>query len=199
MEGLTVIAVAVAVSVDSFLVGLSYGARGLRVPVFPTLGIGIMSGAVILVALWAGDMLSMWLGQGLGRILGGLILMGAAARIAFTPSEASKQPGSGVLSILRDPSLADKDSSGHISPGESLSLGLALSVDSFGVGVGVSAGVSPSLWLPLSACLVTMMALTLGLRLGRNALNWSGSPLIRYLPVAILLVLGLSRLFPGSW
>lgn len=198
MDPVTITAVAVAVSVDSFLVGLSYGAKGLRMSTLPVLGIGLMSGLVMALALLAGEMLSSWLGVEMGSVLGGLILIGAAARIGLTPTREregeTEGSGPGMLSLLTNPALADRDHSGHISPAESLSLGLALSIDSFGVGVGVSTGAPPSIWLPLAAGLVTILALAAGLRWGRASRKWVGSGIMRLLPAVILFALGLERL-----
>lgn len=196
---LTIAAVAVAVSADAFLVGFSYGMKGLKVNGISTLGIGLMSGLFMAAALFIGDILSAWLGGYTARLIGGLVLLVAAARVLLTPDSGdgtADSPWPAFLSLLSNPARADRDRSGDVSGLEAVSLGIALSIDSLGVGIGVVMGTAINLWLPLAASLATLAALTGGILAGGRMRALPYGRVLQVLPAIILAILGLSRLLP---
>ncbi len=195
----TVFAVALAVSADAFLVGFSYGMKGLVVGRIPALGVALMSGLFMAAAILIGDLLAGFLGASAARIIGGTVLLLAAARIALTSNTDQQPSWAGPLSILSDPTRADRDHSGEISGLEALSLGVALSIDSLGVGVGVAMGQGMNLWLPLAASVATLGALAGGLTFGKRLSRVPYIRLLSVLPAIILALLGISRLLPGPW
>ncbi|WP_206110043.1 manganese efflux pump [Paenibacillus albicereus] len=100
-----------------------------------------------------------------------------------------------VIQILRSPQTADVDSSGSISAGEALLLGSALSLDAFGAGLGAAmVGLDP--WLTaLSIMLASGLFLAAGLRFGFRFSGGKRMRLLSVLPGALLLLIGLGKLW----
>lgn len=100
-----------------------------------------------------------------------------------------------MIQILRDPSQADADRSGHIMGWEAVMLGLALSLDAFGAGISLTfLGYSPLL---VSLCIAVMSALLLwtGLALGRGIGQHKWLSGLTWLPPILLICIGVAKIF----
>ncbi|MGN7471010.1 MntP/YtaF family protein [Brevibacillus sp. SAFN-007a] len=98
-----------------------------------------------------------------------------------------------MIQILKDPSKADADRSGHIMGWEAVMLGLALSLDAFGAGISLTfLGYSP---LVVALCIAVMSALLLvvGLAIGRRAGKTSWLARLTWLPPILLICIGLAK------
>lgn len=98
-----------------------------------------------------------------------------------------------MIQILRDPSKADADRSGHIMGWEAVMLGLALSLDAFGAGISLTfLGYTPIL---VALCISVMGALLLavGLSLGRRAGKRKWLSRLTWLPPILLIFIGLVK------
>jgi putative sporulation protein YtaF len=215
--------IALAVSLDSCSVGLLYGSRKIRIPWLSILIISICSGVVI----WGSMRLSLtfmgWLKPDLAKAAGAIILVivGVWAVIQFflhnyrpnqaddsvikLPAGISQQPVRTVfhieirkiglvIQILRSPAVADMDRSGNISPWEASILGFALSLDALGAGIGAAlVGYSP---LP-TAILIAFsggLFIAVGLRLGRWLYGNRWMQRLSILPGLFLITLGIMKL-----
>lgn len=213
---LSLIAIALAVSVDSFGVGLTYGLRQVRIPIRSILIIALCSFSVAYIsAVMARGMLlllpALW-----AERLGGLILIGLgvwALCTGWRKEDEYLDHGRGeesdpaqtvwtlelkrmgiVIHILKRPMVADMDRSGVISVSEALFLGLALSMDAFAAGLGASLmGYSPLL-TALSLGVMSSLFLFLGLRFGSICTGWRWTSHLIYLPPLVLIIIGLLRL-----
>ncbi|RXZ81172.1 sporulation membrane protein YtaF [Paenibacillaceae bacterium] len=74
---------AFAVSLDGFGVGITYGLRQIRIPVFSIVIICCCSGLVILLAMLAGSWLAGYLSPEAASIIGAVILMGIGGWAIF--------------------------------------------------------------------------------------------------------------------
>jgi putative sporulation protein YtaF len=221
---LSLLVLAFAVSLDGFGVGITYGLRKIRFPIWSLLIVTLCSATMILVAMQIGGFLTEYLSDRFARWLGAFILMGVgvfaiynllnqkekepAEEGTLTASDApSAQPGQKtilelelkkiglVIQILRTPSSADVDRSGDISVKEAMVLGLALSMDAFGAGVGASLIGFRSLPTALTIALMTLLLLYAGMRVGMRYADTKLFRKMAYLPGLMLILIGISKFF----
>lgn len=143
----------IAVSMDGFGVGITYGMRKIRVPFFALTIIMFCSGIIVLISMTIGMYLSTFISPVIAKELGGTILIAIGlyclvnvARTKISEQtymkdhqkiiEANRIKKYG--SVLTKPQHADLDQSGSISTSEALLLGSALAVDAFGAGLGAA-------------------------------------------------------------
>ncbi|BAS29409.1 manganese efflux pump [Limnochorda pilosa] len=204
MNAWEVLSLVVALSLDGFFVGLSFGARRIQVPgrslltlaACSAVGLGASMAAARLVTgltFVSGRALSGWvlLAVGLWRLLQG---WGEAHAGQKGPLLSFSLPQVGlVIQVLVDPARADRDLSGRIEPAEALILGVALSLDAVGVGLAMAGlPVTPLLpaWVGLGLYTLTRTGMELATRLGAR---WSRGRQ-RLLPGLILVILGLAQI-----
>lgn len=206
-ELLWALALAAALSGDSFAAGLGLGAQGIRVP---------LASALLVAGLGTGCLAA---GIGLGR-LAGPALPAAAAKTAgallllalgaFKAGESGlklalrRRGGRGsvrfalgglrfLLDVYASPARADRDRSKRLSAGEALGLGAGLSAD--GLAAGLSLGLGGRAALPLLAATLALGAVLL--KAGAAAARWAAGRLpfdLSPLAGAILMALALTRL-----
>ncbi|RDW16952.1 sporulation membrane protein YtaF [Oceanobacillus arenosus] len=193
----------IAVSLDGFGVGITYGMQKIKVPLRALFIIMVCSGIVLLTAMTIGKVLETLISADTAKIFGGVILitLGIFSLVNIIRSKLRKQqvtetdPNSTTLSdiktVLSTPDKADLDQSGIISVSEAVLLGFALSLDAFGAGIGASMlGYSPVLTAFLIA---TMSGLFLfsGMRIGILLAQHQKLQRLTLLPPALLIGLGI--------
>lgn len=217
LNGLSVVWLAFAVSLDSFGAGTTYGMRGIRIPFTSVCIIAICSGCVVYVSMWLGQ----WLAQGLisqyTHIIGAFIFIGLGIwglyqgfkdtdglieeeeqlerAEVFKPKVwiVSIRSLGLVIQILKTPIAADVDRSGTITSIEAFFLGLALSLDAFGAGIGAALMGLPSLTTSLAIVGMCACFLYLGMYLGLYYIHRTRCKIVSILPGIILIILGLLR------
>lgn len=214
---LSVVILAVAVSLDSFGVGMNYGLRRISIPFLSILIIAICSGTIMLLSMSLGSLLLPVIPSGLAGAIGGtiLIVIGIWAFIQMLSSRSSNpsvdQEGEAstekrtilylelrrlglVIEILRAPSKADVDRSGTISASEAALLGAALSLDAFGAGIGASfIGLSAWLTAPFIALFCGIFLFS-GIRIGALFGKKAWMQRLSFLPGSILIMIGIMKL-----
>ena len=187
MPVLTALLIALSCNLDNVGVGLSYGTRGIRLPLATNLYIALLTAAGTGLAMVLGGQTFLFLSPEIGAILGGgiLVVMGVWVILQETLFRSSRQcleerkpapvrdqaPSSlwhRLVCILEYPSLADQDYSGHIDFKEGTFLGLALMLNNLPNGVAAA-----MLKLPVALTIVAVGALSiltfwLGLGIGHN-------------------------------
>ncbi|MCM3145440.1 sporulation membrane protein YtaF [Brevibacillus sp. MER 51] len=218
---LALLLVSLAISMDSVSVGLTYGLRNMRMPFLSLVVVSGCSFAVVYGVMLVGSSLTEWLTPEIGQYIGAavLILMGLFTlwRLIATRSGTEAQESTAVVAaekqeeqepivllsqfrifgvmiqILKDPSKADADRSGHIMGWEAVMLGLALSLDAFGAGISLTfLGYSPLL---VALCIAVMSALLLviGIGLGRRAGKARWLTRLTWLPPILLICIGVAK------
>jgi len=218
---------ALAVSLDGFGVGLTYGLRRIRIPLVSIGIVSFCSGLAFYVSLQAGELIASRIAPGTARDAGALLLIAigvwAVLQILrsknvspdLPPNAPAGHPAAAeangttvarielkrfglVIQILRTPSLADMDRSGAISAKEAVVLGTALSFDAFGAGVGAALVGFDPFSAAIAVALTSGACIALGLGCGRK---FSATGLLRkltLLPGCILIVMGILKLIETS-
>lgn len=196
----------IAVSLDGFGVGVTYGMRKIRVPLFALIIIMICSGIIVLVSMTVGTYLTLFISPVIAGSLGGavLIAIGFFCLINLIRSkineqlfisdqneivEASKMGK--YRSVLTKPQHADLDHSGSISAAEALLLGLALAFDAFGAGIGAAMlGYSPIVTAILIALMSGLFVYS-GIHAGNFLAKNKAMQKVTFLPPLLLIALGI--------
>jgi putative sporulation protein YtaF len=217
-EYLSLLVLALAVSLDGFGVGVSYGLRKIKIPLLSILIITSCSALVILLATLFGEWISEFVRPEFSNQIGAwiLIAIGCWAIYNFSQNKETKRPETApseqhqaphkvinieikilglVIQILKTPTAADVDRSGTISGSEAAVLGLALSLDAFGAGIGAAfMGYPPKITALLVSVLSTVFII-LGLRIGFLYSDTDWVKKISFLPGVILILFGIFKIW----
>ncbi|GAB3794625.1 sporulation membrane protein YtaF [Virgibacillus kimchii] len=187
----------IAVSLDSFGVGVTYGMRKIRVPLTGLLIIMLCSGIMVLLAMTIGNSLRSFISPSMAEVLGGGILIALGVfslyNVLLSKREEAPEPRKQniLATVLNTPDKADLDQSGSISANEALLLGTALAMDAFGAGIGASMlGYSPMITALLIACmsgLFLFCGIKMGVLLSKNRVLQKMS----FVPPILLIALGI--------
>lgn len=195
----------IAVSLDGFGVGVTYGIRKIMVPFSALLMIMLCSGLVVLLSMTIGSMLSTFISPHLAKILGGVILISLGIFSLYNifqskdnddcSNNSENKKKSGLKTVLTNPNQADLDRSGIISINESLLLGLALALDAFGAGLGASIiGYSPILTTILISCMSGFFLFS-GIKVGLLLSKSKQLQQMTFIPPILLISLGIYNIF----
>ncbi len=205
---LSLLALALAVSLDSFGVGLTYGLRKMKLPFVSLLFIAGCSACSILLAMAFGTFIQTYLSPHVAESLGGIVLICIGIWALYQVFRSAKSEESMkeddqvimnveikalgvIIRILRKPTAADIDRSGTITGREAFLLGIALSLDAFGAGIGAALiGYSP-IWMALSVATMSALFVTLGMKSGFLFADARWMRRFSFLPGCILILLGL--------
>jgi putative sporulation protein YtaF len=220
-----ILLLALAVSVDSLAVGLTYGLRQIVLSKPAQLVIASVSGLAMWLSMAFGSVASRLMPGAAGGLGGALLAclglwhLAAAWRrgqaLRSSPTGAARLTDDAaarrrllslrlsslglVIEILQDPSLADADRSGRIDQREAFALGLALGLDALVAGVG-AAMAGASFWAIPATALGCWAFVAAGQRLALSMAHRAPGGLrwpVSGLPGMILLSLGLARLGLG--
>ncbi|WP_156292106.1 sporulation membrane protein YtaF [Oceanobacillus salinisoli] len=197
----------IAVSIDGFGVGITYGMQKIKVPLRALLIIMLCSGIVLLISMTIGDLLQSFITPDIAQHIGGVILISLGLFSLFNTIRSnlsnkekeekvhtSNSKLSEIKTVLATPDKADLDKSGNISIGEALLLGFALALDAFGAGIGASLlGYTPL----LTAILIATMSgifLYSGMKLGILLSKHEKLKKLSFLPPTLLIGLGVLNL-----
>lgn len=199
-----------AVSMDGFVVGMTYGIRNIRVPFPAILIIMCCSGMVVFLSMTIGTALRSTISPTLTSKFGGIILIciglfsiwnsTRSANNVSTSSQKETHPQqkrllTKVSSVLSMPSRADLDASGRISMTEALLLGIALAMDAFGAGFGASMLGYTALTTTALIAFMSGAFLFTGLHIGMVFSQYKIMQKFVFLPACILIIIGISTFF----
>lgn len=198
----------IAVSLDGFSVGITYGMRKIKVPLLSLLVIMFCSGMIVYLSMEVGDFLRSFISPQGASMLGGgiLIFLGFFSLISMFRSreteaaENKEQLSSNVKlenvkTVLSRPKEADLDKSGIISLNESILLGFALALDAFGAGIGAAMlGYSPFTTALLTACMSGIFLYS-GIMFGSYLWKIPALQRLSFLPSVFLIALGCWNVF----
>ncbi len=209
---ISLLLLAMAISLDSFSTGVVYGLRKMKIPIKSIIIIAICTAISLGIAMFAGQLLLHVLSPTIANRIGGviLIMIGGWVVFQFFRSERAhiekeeveerlvldweiKALGI-VIHILKKPTRADFDQSGTITGVEALLLGVALSLDAFGAGIGAAMiGYSPFMLSGLAA-LMSGVFLTTGLHIGSFFSKSAGIQKFAFMPGVLLILIGILKM-----
>jgi len=200
-----IILLGIAISIDGFTVGISYGMRGIKISPLPLVLIGSISTIAIHLSSSLGAFLADFTGISLAKDIGGLILVVIGCWIIYTAYSTNKKkepspykrilfsfrikPLGIIINILKEPTTADFDQSGTINFFEAVFLGLALALDALGAGFGAGMTGLSGLLVPVIIGLLSIIFVSTGFFFGKKLGN--------VLPQYFKIVPGLIILFLG--
>lgn len=205
---LSLLLIAVAISLDSFSTGLAYGLRNMRIPLKSIIIIALCSAMTLGLAMLFGQMIQTFLSPKFANRLGGFILIAIGCWIIYQFLRPIKDEPliheklllnweikslGVVIHILKKPTRADFDRSGTITGLEALMLGVALSLDAFGVGIGAAMlGYSPIL-LASATGIIGFIFLSSGLFVGRIFSHVNFIQRYAFMPGVLLIIIGILK------
>lgn len=201
---------ALAVSLDSFSVGLTYGLRKMSIPLKSIGIIACCSAIALMIAMSIGQVIIRIMSSSVAERIGGVILicLGAWVIFQFFRPEKSKDilphektivnfeiKSLGlVIRILQKPMSADFDRSGTITGIEALMLGLALSLDAFGAGIGAAMlGYSP-FYLAITVAVMSSLFVYMGIKIGSVFSNSNWIQRFSFIPGILLILIGIWKM-----
>ncbi|MBM7557085.1 sporulation membrane protein YtaF [Halanaerobacter jeridensis] len=212
MNLLPVLILALAISLDGFLAGITYGLKGIKINLCPIVIISIASGVMVLFSMVCGSWLTklfpaLWaskIGGLLLVLIGGWLLYQSAREIDNNEDIAKKWPRELfsfeinslglIINILQEPLRADLDYSGTISKQEAVVLGTALALDAFGAGIGAAMAGYNILATAIFVIAFKFVLLKMGVWLGTNTTADYSRNNLKLTPGFILIILGLIKL-----
>lgn len=213
--------IALALSLDGFGVGMSYGLKRIRIPLGPMLIIALCSAVAMAVSMLFGHLISPYLTFIPPALLGAVILIGigcfqliqavktntravpAMTGLAAADTDAYKTVlkinldiFGLVVQILKTPDKADMDGSGSICYKEGLLLGFALSLDTFASGMAATMAGVPVYVIGLVALTQIFM-----IGLGQYFTGKMPSAFLnraKFLPGMVLVIIGSLKIIRGA-
>lgn len=143
--------IAFFMNIDSLGIGISYGLKNTKFTLLPNLIVTFVSLVISSTALLIGKGLAGIFPDTVSNAIGCIILAGMGLWIIFHPTDE-----------------ADFDDSNSIDKKEALFLGLALSLDSIGVGIGLSSMGYASIWFPIFNAIFNLIFLNMGKLCGKH-------------------------------
>ncbi|GIN22100.1 MAG TPA: sporulation membrane protein YtaF [Bacillus bacterium] len=200
---------AVAISLDSFGAGLAYGLRNIKIPLKSIMIIALCTALSLGAAMFFGQLIQGFLSPAAANRIGGAILIAIGGWVIFQFIRSEKdQTGHQeklefnweikslgiVIHILKKPTRADFDSSGTVTGVEAFMLGMALSLDAFGVGIGAAMlGFSPII-LSGAAAVMGGLFLAGGIAFGGLFAHMRAIQKFTFFPGVLLIVIGLLKM-----
>ena len=209
---LTILLLAISCNLDNVGVGIAYGARGIGIPLASNLLIAVITAGGTGLCIVFGQQTFRFLPTQVAVLLGAALLIGMGVwalrqKIAGPPrgreapladeaqDMAKESLGRRMLLVLKNPFLADRDSSGHIDLKESLLLSLALMLNNLPNGVGAGLLGLSTLVTTLMVGLFSILTFWLGIGLGRSlGIHWLGRH-AGTISGLLLIVIGLAEIF----
>lgn len=203
MNVLQILIITTAISIDSFLVGISYSLRKIGIPLTSMVTISSITAIVLGVSMGLGEVLKIFFSlmflQRTGACM--LILLGITGLLKEYLNRLSsneiiikcKIRSLGlVIQILKEPSTADFDVSGVIDFREALYLGSALALDASFMGLSVSLMGFNIIKVVAAGTVGSLLALFLGLKFG--GFFAARIQKFEFFPSMILILLGLFKI-----
>ncbi len=200
---------AFVLSLDALGAGFTYGLKKIKFPFRSLFCFGMAAILCALTAVYLGNLLGILLPLWIGNLLSALILLILGIRMldssvkeyrgTVTKPEESHPLVWHLLgltvTIMANPSKGDLNHSNTIDTGEAILLGIALSLDTFGV--GISYGLSGNIWgFPLIVGGFHFLLLILGELLGHQCRKRfaQAEKVLSFLPGIILILFAVYHL-----
>ena len=156
------ILLSISSSIDSLGIGITYGIKNTKISLIGKLILFIISIAINYLSIYLGEFIQTIFPNFLTKLIGNSILIFMGIYICF---EALKSKNN-FSNIFNNPISSDFDNSKTIDPKESLFLAIALSLDSFCIGIGGSISNINLTLFPVLVSMFQLVFLSVGSYLG---------------------------------
>lgn len=156
------ILLAISSSIDSLGIGITYGIKNTKISLIGKIILFVISITITYLSISLGNFIQTIFPNFLTKLIGNSILIFMGIYICF---EALKNKNN-FSNIFNDPISSDLDNSKIIDPKESLFLAIALSLDSFCIGIGGSITDINLNLFPILVSLFQLVFLSIGTHLG---------------------------------
>ncbi|MBR1802545.1 MAG: manganese efflux pump [Clostridia bacterium] len=175
---------ALSTSIDSIGIGIAYGLRNIKISRRATVILFAIALIVSTLAIAIGNIIHQILPGNITSWLGGgfLVLMGIIL----------------LLQSMKEPNSYDVDNSKQIDSKEAISLGIALSLDSFSIGIGTGVVGENIIWIfPILVAIFQIVFLKLGGLIGNKLTKISHLPssIWNILAAILLIIIGIVSFF----
>ena len=209
---------AISSSIDSFGIGITYGIRNTKISNLAKFILFIISFVVSLFAVYLGDFLkdllpdniANYIGAFLLILLGGFVLFQALRKNIVKDNKIYEEVFSepkiyrffikflGItIQIIKDPISSDLDKSNLIDGKEAIFLGVALSLDSFAIGISSGILGIHSLLFPILVSVFQLLFISFGNSIGYFLNNFNKIPEYIWSIISgiLLIVIGIVKFF----
>ncbi len=202
------LALAAALSLDAFVASFAYGSKQINIPLRSVQIINGICTGITAIALLAGGLIKQWLPPEWALIISFAVLFllgivklldSATKSIIRKHNQLHKQIDFSmfnfkfILHLYANPESADVDGSKTLSPIESISLAIALSLDGITVGLGAAIGDVNGVAVILASLVTNMLAVMLGCWVGNKVAKNVNFDL-SWLSGVILIILAFAKL-----
>lgn len=209
---------AISSSIDSFGIGITYGIRNTKISNLAKFILFIISFVVSFFAVYFGDFLkdllpdniANYIGAFLLILLGGFVLFQALRKNIVKDNKIYEEVFSepkiyrffikflGItIQIIKDPISSDLDKSNLIDGKEAIFLGVALSLDSFAIGISSGILGIHSLLFPILVSIFQLLFISFGNSIGYFLNNFNKIPEYIWSIISgiLLIVIGIVKFF----
>ena len=208
LSSIDAILLVVALSMDAFVASFAYGTSKIKIPFKSAIVINVVCSAILGIALFAGSLIGKFIPSIFTTsICFAMLLMLGLAKLFDSTLKALIGPGGSLsrnyqfkvsdfrffLNVCIDSTAADVDNSLVLSPKESFSLALALSLDGLAAGFGTGLVAVNIGQIIIFSLLINMVAILLGCLIGNKVAEKTDLNL-SWLSGATLMVLAFLKL-----
>ena len=211
---------AISSSIDSLGIGITYGIKNMRIKYMSKVVLFTISFIFSIFSLWLGSALKNIFSTSISSYIGSLILilMGTFMFIQSLKKEKTQKNIKKIniknleeekiysffikclgitIKIIKNPIYSDIDNSNTIDTKEALFLGIALSLDSFCIGISCSMLQINSLIFPLAISTFQLFFMSLGNLIGRKLCTITKIPsnIWSIISSILLILIGIIKLF----
>ena len=214
--------VGISSSIDSLGIGITYGIKKVRLSNLANVILFCISITISTISLLFGNFIAELLPDNIVTALGGLLIIFIGVFMTMQAlkgkNESEKQPNNDLIDnppdeekiysffikcfgitvqVIKNPNYSDFDNSKKIDSREALFLGIALSLDSFGIVIGSAVAGICSIFLPIFVSLFQILFLKLGNYIGRKISSNNFFPDNSWSVISgiLLIVIGVVKLF----
>lgn len=198
MNFLAILLFSASATCDSLIIGLSYGARKIKIYFTSNLIVGLISCLGTMLGMYIGNIFNGFLIGSITQWIGSALLFLFGFYMFYQALYKQIKANSDVKIINDAADLAenfDKDHSKSIDIREACMLGLFLCLNNLGLGIG-AALTGLNIYITSVTCLIlSILFIEFGCRLTYNFLSYSTVKYAEYIASVIIMLLAIYQLF----
>lgn len=198
MHALSILLFAIASSSDNFIIGLSYGAKKIKINFTSNLLVALISCAGTVIAMLFGKLLCSFITPRLANIFGGIILTLFGVFMLFNTFRKEVNENKSQIKhyngLLKNPEVVDKNNSKTIEFKEAVTLGIILCINNIGLGIGASITGLNIYTTSLSSLIFSILFIKIGCYFGSVISNSKLSEYSEGISAILIILLGIYEL-----